>query len=116
MADEIYIEGTLPFHVESIDYTAHTYYKVFGDLQSSGKTPVVVLHGGPGSGHEYCLPFSRLWSLYGIPVIFYDQIGCAASTHFREKAGDEKFWHLDLFIAELRNLIKHFKLDRSTLR
>ncbi len=56
------------------------------------------------------LPFAKLSP--DIPVIFYDQIGCAKSTHFRDKVGDQAFWHPDLFVAELANVIKHFDLDR----
>ena len=105
-------EGTIPFRIPSTGATAHTYYRLFGDLKN-GSTPVIVLHGGPGTGHEYCLPFRKLWSLYNIPTVFYDQIGCAKSSHFPEKVYDEGFWHPDLFVAELDNLVRHFDLDRS---
>jgi proline-specific peptidase len=43
-------------------------------------------------------------------VIFYDQIGCGYSTHLPEKANDSSFWIVDLFIAELENLISHLGL------
>ena len=103
-------EGTIPFQVPSTGAAAKTYYKIFGDL-NNGIPPVIVLHGGPAAGHEYCLPLSKLWTTCGIPTIFYDQIGCAKSAHFPEKVYDEVFWHPDLFVAELENLIKHFRLD-----
>lgn len=47
---------------------------------------------------------------YGIPVIFYDQIGCGRSTHLPEKKGDEDFWSVELFIKELDNLVDHLGL------
>lgn len=102
-------EGKVEYRVASIEAPCHTYYKVFGDIQS--QPPLVVCHGGPGSGHEYCLPFAKLWSLFGIPVVFYDQIGCAASTHLRHTVGDESFWNLGLFVNELENLIHHLGLN-----
>jgi proline-specific peptidase len=105
-------EGTIPFKIPSTGDAAHTFYKAYGDL-SNGQRPVIILHGGPGAGHEYCLPFAKLHSLYNIPTIFYDQIGCAQSSHFPQKLRDETFWHPDLFVAELNNLIKHFGLDRA---
>ena len=69
--------------------------------------------GGPGSGHEYCLPFSKLCSRYGIHVVFYDQIGCAASTHLPQKAGDQSFWQVKLFVAELQNLFDCLQLNQG---
>lgn len=103
-------EGQIPFQVPgSLDVSCSTYYKVFGDL-SSGAPPVIFLHGGPGGGHEYLLSFAELWPQYGLPVVLYDQIGCGASTHLPQTAGDKDFWQESLFVAELDNLIDHLKL------
>lgn len=103
-------EGRIPFKVPgNLDIPCSTYYKVFGDL-SSGAPPVVFLHGGPGGGHEYLLSFAELWPQYGLPVVLYDQIGCGASTHLPQTAGDKDFWQESLFVAELDNLIDHLKL------
>lgn len=52
-----------------------------------------------------------LWPRYKIPVIVYDEIGCGRSTILDdEKAGDESFWTISLFVLELQNLLRHFKL------
>ncbi|KAI1345523.1 proline-specific peptidase [Xylaria sp. FL0043] len=102
-------EGKVPFKIPSIDEPCSTFYKIIGDL--SADTPsVVVVHGGPGAGHEYLLPFGALWREYGFPVVFYDQIGCASSTHLPEKTGDESFWQEQLFLDELDNLLDHLNL------
>ncbi|KAF2159826.1 hypothetical protein M409DRAFT_70728 [Zasmidium cellare ATCC 36951] len=110
MALSLTQEGTIPFKVPSIDSPCTTFYKVFGDI-SCGKPPIVILHGGPGGGHDYCLPFADLWPQYGIPVILYDQIGCGRSTHLQHKADDSSFWQEGLFVAELQNLLDFFKLQ-----
>lgn len=90
------------------------WYKTVGDLANSSHPPLIALHGGPGAGHEYLSSLTDLLDQYGIPLIFYDQIGCGRSTHLREKMGDEAFWTFDLFIAELNNLIDHLQLrDRG---
>lgn len=105
-------EGIIPFQTPrelGHDLLCSTYYKVFGDL-SSGAPAVVIGHGGPGAGHEYLLSFAELWPQYGIPVVFYDQIGCGASTHLPQTAGDKRFWHEALFIAELNNLVNALHL------
>lgn len=73
-------EGRAPFKIASTEEPCFTYYKIIGDL-TSGNPPVIVAHGGPGAGHEYLLTFADLWRDYGLPVVFYDQIGCASSTH-----------------------------------
>ncbi|KAI1454010.1 Alpha/Beta hydrolase protein [Annulohypoxylon moriforme] len=105
-------EGKAPFKISSIGETCFTYYKIIGDL-SSGKPPVVVVHGGPGSGHEYLLTFADLWRQYGLPVVFYDQIGCASSTRLSQKSGDRSFWQEQLFQDELDNLLDHLDLRRG---
>lgn len=105
-------EGRAPFQIPSREAPCETYYKIYGDLRS-GSPPLIVLHGGPGSGHEYVEPFSKLWASHGIPVVFYDQIGCARSTHLRETEGDMSFWQPSLFVAELENLLGYLHISDS---
>ena len=102
-------EGMVPLNIPSVDTPCFTYYKIVGD-PSSGSPPVVIVHGGPGGGHEYLLPFAELWPRYGLPVVFYDQIGCASSTHLPQTAGDHSFWQESLFVAELDNLLDFLQL------
>lgn len=104
--------GLIPLTLPSVEKPLATYYKVFGDL-SRGRPPVVALHGGPGSGHEYMLPFSKLWQYYKIPVILFDQIGCGGSTNLQEKRGDKEFFKPDIFVTELENLLDHFGLRKD---
>jgi L-proline amide hydrolase len=83
-----------------------TWYRVTGDLTNATRTPVVVLHGGPGATHNYTLRMARLVE-QGIPVIHYDQLGAGLSTHLPDKGPD--FWTVDLFLDELDNVLR--KLD-----
>ena len=112
MAILLIFEGRIPFSIPSISKECFTFYKIIGDLAATDKTPLICLHGGPGAGHEYLVPFGNLWSEKKIPVIFYDQIGCASSTHLRETRGDESLWQESLFVDEFWNLIKYLKLER----
>ena len=57
-----------------------TWYRVIGDLHN-GKTPVLVLHGGPGAGHNYVIPIAEMIAQSGRAAVLYDQIGCGNSTH-----------------------------------
>jgi proline-specific peptidase len=107
-------EGEVPYDALHAGKPSKTWYKVVGDL-SSGQTPVVALHGGPGGGHDYLLSLTDLWTQNGIPVVFYDQIGCGHSTHLPEKMGDEGFWTFDLFFRELENLLSHLAVNKYHL-
>ncbi|CCL98479.1 uncharacterized protein FIBRA_00477 [Fibroporia radiculosa] len=103
-------EGYIPFSVPAAGKPCQTYYKIYGDLKS-GVTPVITLHGGPGAPHHYMTPFVDLVSGYGIPVVFYDQIGCGGSTRLPEKMGATEFWTVGLFEDEFRNLISHLGIE-----
>ncbi|PRY01749.1 proline iminopeptidase-family hydrolase [Allonocardiopsis opalescens] len=87
-----------------IPFGAHqTWHRVTGRLHA-GRPPVVVVHGGPGSTHDYLLALTSLAD-EGWPVVHYDQIGNGGSTHLPDRGAD--FWTVDLFLAELDNLLRH---------
>ncbi len=102
-----FVDGRIKFVYS--DETHQTYFKYFGDLNNKKHTPVVVLHGGPGLCHNYLLSLSDLATKYEIPVILYDQLGNAKSTHLKDKP--PTFWTIDLFIDELINLLNHFNIQ-----
>ncbi|RSM80770.1 alpha/beta hydrolase [Amycolatopsis sp. WAC 01375] len=79
-----------------------TWYRVTGDL-TAGPPPIVVVHGGPGSTHDYLLSMADL-AEHGWPVVHYDQIGNGGSTHLPDRGAD--FWTVQLFLAELDNLLR----------
>lgn len=94
-------EGFVPFN------EWQTWYRVTGDL-ASGRTPLVVVHGGPGCTHDYVVSIAQV-AESGRPVIHYDQLGGGRSTHLPDRGAD--FWTVDLFLAELDNLLAHFGID-----
>ena len=102
-------EGRIPFNFPNAGKVVSTWYKIIGDL-GTPKPALVLLHGGPGAGHDYLSSLTDIYDKHQIPIVFYDQIGGARSTHFREKMGDEDFWTVDLFIQELDNLVDHLGL------
>lgn len=106
--DALVTEGSIPFIYQGETY--QTYYKVFGSLADRTTTSLVILHGGPGLSHDYLLPLSDLADT-SIPVIFYDQIGNARSTHLKSKP--RTFWTIDLFIDELENVLRHFDIQEN---
>ena len=81
----------------------HTWFLLRGDL-GSGKVPLVILHGGPGCTHDYVQAYGDICET-GRPVILYDQIGNGRSTHLPDRGA--AFWTVELFLAELENLVDH---------
>ena len=103
--------GEAEFSYPGENRTLKTWYKVFGDISKDNTTPpLIILHGGPGAGHDFLLPFVNLYTEYSIPLVFYDQIGNGRSTHLKDRNGDIEFWTPALFLHELENLITHLKL------
>lgn len=74
--------------------------------------PVVVLHGGPGSTHDYLRDLRRLCAS-GRDVVLYDQIGNGNSTRLPDRSGDADLWSPPLFVDELEHVIDHFGYDRT---
>ncbi|KAJ2984706.1 hypothetical protein NUW58_g5920 [Xylaria curta] len=103
-------EGEVAFDAPGIDKPCKTWYKIYGNLESRPGPALIALHGGPGAGHEYLSPLIDIYEKYNIPVIFYDQVGCGRSTHFRDRMGDTEFWTFELFLKELDNLVDHLQL------
>ena len=61
-----------PNHTGTVDFNGwSTWYRITGE---PGRTPLVVLHGGPGAGHDYTLRIAGI-AEQGRPVIHYDQLG-----------------------------------------
>jgi len=68
-------------------------------------TPVIVLHGGPGSS---CYSLQVLKELAkDRPVILYDQLGCGRS----DRPTDMSLWRIDRFVEELVQVREALKLD-----
>ncbi|KAI0312043.1 proline-specific peptidase [Amylostereum chailletii] len=103
-------EGKIPFPYGGEIF--ETYYKLVGELTPSSPAPLIVVHGAPGTSHDYLVPLSDIATGGGPsarPVIFYDQIGSSRSTHLPDKP--VSFWSFDLFIAEVENVVRHFKVE-----
>ena len=70
-----------------------TWYRFVGDLNTP-VTPLLALHGGPGSTHNYFAPLEGLAAER--PVVLYDQIGCGKS----DRPADID-WSVDVFRDEV---------------
>src|SRR5438034_11600608 len=82
-----------------------TWFRVTG---KRGRAPVLCLHGGPGSTHNYFAPLERLAPER--PVVLYDQIGCGSS----DRPTDIK-WSVDVFREEVAAVRDQLGLERIHL-
>jgi proline iminopeptidase len=82
------------------------WYKITGD---GDETPLLCLHGGPGSTHHVLESLEALASRRR--VIFYDQLGCGNS----DRPDNPALWTLDRFVEELAQVRAALGLDRLHL-
>jgi proline-specific peptidase len=82
------------------------WYQIVG---SGSKTPLLLLHGGPGVPSYYLKPLAALADER--PVVFYDQLGCGRSP----APDDTSLWKIDRFVQELGAVRKALGLERVHL-
>lgn len=96
-------EGYMPFR------GYQTYYRIVGE-KNPNLAPLLLLHGGPGSSHNY---FELLddYADTGHQLIMYDQIGCGKSSI----PDDESMYVKETWAEELIELRKFLHLDEVHL-
>ena len=88
-----------------VDFRGYrTWYRKAGDAG----IPLLALHGGPGSTHNYFAPLERLADER--TVVVYDQLGCGRSDRPRGVG-----WGADLFREEVAVVRGQLGLDRIHL-
>lgn len=100
----LFREGFLPFG------KYQTYYRIAGC--PSPKTPILMLHGGPGSTHNYFELFDDFADRNHRQVITYDQLGCGRSSVPDETP---EVYNAHTWVDELQNLRNRLHLDQIHL-
>jgi proline-specific peptidase len=93
-------EGRIPFRGHE------TWYRSVGDGPG---TPLLCLHGGPGSTHVGLTVLEPLADERR--VVLYDQVGSGNSS----KPSDPSLWTVELFVAELANVREALELEQVHL-
>ena len=94
-----------------IDYLNHkTYYRIVNP--EGHKTPLVLLHGGPGSTHNSHELFDHVAFDDDRPLIMYDQIGCGKSS---VDGSHPELWKKETWAEELIELRKQLNLNEIHL-
>lgn len=84
--------------------------RVWYQIHGTGtRTPLLVLHGGPGIPHDYLANLALLGDER--PVIFYDQLGCGRS----DRPDDPALWTRERFARELATVRAALGLDEVVL-
>lgn len=96
------------FYTENL----RTWYRITPAILQGEKPAIIMLHGGPGAGHDYLLPYTRL-AEYGYTVIHYDQLGCGRSSHYPRAGAD--FYTIEAYCQQIDALISHLKIDKFHL-
>jgi proline-specific peptidase len=79
-------------------------------LGTGDATPLLMLHGGPGGGHDYLAPLGEALAS-DRPVVMYDQLGCGRS----EQPDDPSLWTVDRFADEVDAVRAALGLERIHL-
>ncbi len=70
---------------------------------------MLLLHGGPGSTHEYLEACDSYLPAAGIEYYHYDQLG----SGFSDSPDDPSLWELDRFVDEVEQVRTALNLDRD---
>ena len=97
------VTGRMPFQ------GFETYYRIVGE--KTDLAPLLLIHGGPGSTHNYFEVLDSLAETSHRQIISYDQIGCGESY----VEGHKELWSLRTWTAELIALLQWLHLDRVHL-
>lgn len=87
-----------------------TYYRLVGE-NKKGKTPLILLHGGPGSTHNTLEVLDDLAD-DGRLLVYYDQLGCGLSS---VEGSHTELWTKETWVKELEALRKYLHLDKVHL-
>ena len=86
-----------------------TYYRIAHP--EGKKAPLLLLHGGPGSTHNYFEGFDKLAEAIDRPIIMYDQIGCGESA----TPSHTELYNAEVWMDELEAIREHLGLAKIHL-
>jgi proline iminopeptidase len=81
-------------------------------VKRTGNNPdlkVLLLHGGPGSTHEYLEACDSYLPAAGVEYYYYDQLG----SGFSDQPDEPSLWELDRFVEEVEQVRRALRLSRD---
>jgi proline iminopeptidase len=86
-------------------------YKVWTKRVGSGKTKILLLHGGPAFSHEYLEAMAAFLPEAGYEIYFYDQLGVNNS----DQPEDPALWTLPRYLEEVEEVRLALGLEQFVL-
>lgn len=80
--------------------------KKFGN---NPRIKILLLHGGPATGHEYMECFESFFPKEGFEFYEYDQLG----SSYSDQPNDTSLWNLDRFVEEVEQVRKAIHADQN---
>lgn len=105
-AAEVQTGGVRMIPIETPKGTFRVWTKKVG---SNPAIKVLLLHGGPGVGHEYLEDFDSFFPNAGFEFYYYDQLG----SSYSDQPDDPELWELPRFVEEVEQVRRALKLDKN---
>src|SRR5215831_11063443 len=104
--DDVLGGGARRIPVDTPRGTFHVWVKRMGNNPA---LQVLLLHGGPGSTHEYLEACDSFLPAAGVEYYYYDQLGSGLS----DQPDEPSLWELDRFVDEVEQVRVALGLDRQ---
>lgn len=106
--DDVLSGGVRLIPVQTAKGTFKVWTKRIGNAP---RMKVLLLHGGPGSTHEYLEAFDSYFPAVGIEYYYYyDQLG----SFYSDQPDDPELWELPRFVDEVEQVRAALHLDRDS--
>jgi proline iminopeptidase len=105
--DDVLGGGARRIPVRTPKGTYHVWVKRIGNNPG---LRVLLLHGGPGSTHEYLEACDSFLPAAGVEYYYYDQLG----SGFSDQPDEPSLWELDRFVDEVEQVRQALGLDRDS--
>jgi proline iminopeptidase len=105
--DDVLGGGAQRIPVDTPKGTHHVWVKRIGN---NPRLRVLLLHGGPGSTHEYLEACDSFLPAAGVEYYYYDQLG----SGFSDQPEEPSLWELDRFVDEVEQVRQALGLDAGS--
>jgi proline iminopeptidase len=105
--DDVLGGGARRIPVDTPKGTFHVWVKRIGN---NPRLRVLLLHGGPGSTHEYLEACDSFLPAAGVEYYYYDQLG----SGFSDQPDEPSLWELDRFVGEVEQVRQALGLHRDS--
>lgn len=104
--DDVLSGGVKMIPVETPKGTFRVWTKRIGNNPS---IKLLLLHGGPGSTHEYFEAFDSYLPGAGIEYYYYDQLG----SYYSDQPDEPELWEIPRFVDEVEQVRQALGLDKE---